>query len=462
MNKFGLVPISAILLLLGTPVLDAKAPAETDQRPICTPELLLERPSGDRSTPKCKDLSNSPLDLRKTKDESDGVLFNYALVGKREHRNAIENFGRGASAAENKRALDLANEARQYAIEYITGKRPEEAWSTETKTIVDRIRTLEFRISELSDGDCYDHGDIGYPQAAYNSFEHTIGICASMAKTQSEGIFATVAHEIGHAVSSCNMRLPLVKYQEITREDTRCLLDFDDSTFDSIEQDVNIEAQQVIRAHREVKQGLDLDPENTDRLAKCGLAQRVADSSLSEIKAFKAFDDCAMKRFAKDYRRYVAARTFNWEDLPPRLSPQFQAIADTFMKQNPQSCYRKSEENFADTFSAQLVALRHARKFSHLSANAAHKAYREAVFDLTSTYCVGRIEGRNLSNAHLYPNDRERVLSYFTPPYAQNFLNCRDLDRGLCTLPVDPAAYTDPASKAGSPSSRSAPQGTTR
>lgn len=445
--------ISLLPLALAATMHSASA-AGPDERPVCTPELLLRKTVADRATPSCKDLSKSPLDLRKTKDEADGVLFNYALVGKREHRSAIENFGRNASAADSKRALEIAKEARQYAIDYITGKRDETTWSTETKAIVERIKALEFRISELSDGDCYDYGDVGYPQAAYNSFEHTIGICVSMAKTHSEGIFATIAHEIGHAVSSCNMKIPLVKYEEITTDDTRCLLGLDENNFDIREEDLDMETQRVVRAHREVKQGLDLDPQSTDLFAKCGRATRVLGSALSEVTAFKAFDACATKRFAKDYRKYVAAKVFHWDELPPRLSPQFQALADKFMSENPQSCYRKAEENFADTFSAHLVALRHAKEFSHRSPQASHDAYSEAVFDLTSTYCVGRIEGRNLSNPHLYPNDRDRVLTYFTPPYAQNFLNCRNLDQNLCTLPLDPASYTSPSTPASSSPAR--------
>lgn len=453
MKTHTLLSSSTLLVLTAIGLQLGALSAHGDERPVCSPELLLQKSVGDRKAPVCRDLSKAPLDLRKTKDETDGVLFNYALVGKREHRQSIENFGREASSVDKKRAINIADEARRYAIDYITGKRDEATWSKETKALVERIKALEFRISELSDGDCYDYGDVGYPQAAYNSFEHTIGICASMAKTQSEGIFATVAHEIGHAVSSCNMKRPLVKYDEITSEDTRCLLGLDESDSDLLEEGLTPESRWVVRAHRDVKQGLDLDPEKTDQLLKCGLAKRLEESSLTEVQAFKTFDDCTRKRFAADYRKYVAASTFHWDDLPAKLSPQFQAIADGFMKANPQSCYRKAEENFADTFSAHLVALRHSKEFSHRPNEVARKAYSEAVFDLTSTYCVGKLEGRNLSNAHLYPNDRERVLAYFTPPYTQTFLNCRDLDRGLCTLPVDPASYTAP-SPSGSPTSQ--------
>lgn len=448
------VTISILPLVIALNAAKPVRAAEKDERPICTPELLLRKLTNNRTLPACKDLSKSPLDLRKSKNEADGVLFNYALVGKPEHRSAIENFGRNASESDSKRALDIAQKARQYAIDYITGKRTEDTWSPETRKLVERITALDFRISELSDGDCYDQGDIGYPQAAYNGFDHTIGICASMAKTHSEGIFATVAHEIGHAISSCNMKRPLVKYDEITTADARCLLTLDGNNFDLHEEELEKEIWRIMRTYSGAKQGLDLDPENTSLLEKCGRAIKVEGSSIPEVTAFKTFDACATKRFEKDYQKFVAAKVFKWAELPPKLSPKFQALVDKFVNENPQSCYRKVEENFADAFSAHLVALRHAKEFSQLSPQASHKALSESVFDLTSTYCLERIEGRNLSNPHLYPNDRDRVLTYFTPPYTQNFLNCRDLDRSLCTLPLDPASYTSPAAAPASPDSR--------
>lgn len=433
--------------------------AQASDRQLCKPEMLLHHHPGSSKTEDCQDYSQAPLDLRKHRDEADGVLFNYALVGKREHRSKIESFGRNASEQDAKRALALAEQARRHAIDYVTGKRPQETWSNETRAIVERIQALKFRISELSDGDCYDHGDIGYPQAAYSRFDHAIGICASLAKTHSEGIFATIAHEIGHAVSSCNMKRPLVRYREITTEDSSCLLGYNSHSSlsdDEISQESNV----LVRTYREIQLGLDLDSANTERYVKCGVAERVKDSALTNgVSAFLSFDSCANRKFQRDYRNYVAKRVFYWDELPQKLSRELQAIADKFMSENPQSCYRKSEEHFADSFSAQVVAARHSTASPDRSTQILKKTYRESVFDLTSIFCVEKLEGRNLSNRLLYPLDRERVLSYFAPKSIQDLFNCQLKPGEVCELPTDPASYPSSSTSRPFPSKKT---GTTR
>lgn len=446
--------MTSIFLALISVLMSGVELARASDQQLCQPEMLLFQNPGSLNKEGCQDYSQAPLDLRKHRDEADGVLFNYALVGKREHRSKIESFGRNASEQDANRALKLAEVARRHAIDYVTGKRSQDTWSNETRAIVERIKALKFRISELSDGDCYDHGDIGYPQAAYSPFDHAIGICASLAKTHSEGIFATIAHEIGHAVSTCNMKRPLVKYREIATEDSNCLLGHDSPSSLS-EDEVMQESNALVRTYREIQLGLDLDPANTDRYEKCGVAERVKDSALPNgVSAFLAFDSCTTKKFQTDYRNYVAQRVFNWEELPLKLSGQFQAIADKFMSENPQSCYRKSEEHFADSFSAQVVAIRFAAALPDRSTQSLKKAYRESVFDLTSTYCVGKLEGRNLSNRFLYPTDRDRVLSYFAPRYAQDLFNCQLKPGEVCELPKDPASYSSPPSSLPSPSKK--------
>ncbi len=417
-------------------------------QPTCNPEMLLYKSPFSPDSEKCQDFSSAPLDLRKTRNEADGVLFNYSLIGRIQHRQAIENFGRNSTKRENDRALEVANEARRYAIDFLTGKRPKTAWSRETKALVERVLAIQFRISKMSDGDCYDHGDAGYPQASYSPFDHSIGICNSLAKTNSDGIFATIAHEIGHAVSSCNMKRPLIKYQTMSTEDLACLLG--NQRINSLSENELIqETKELITSYREITTGLDLDTQRTDQFEKCGLAKRVKDSALpAGIMAFKSFDDCAFKKFSNDYFRYVAKFSFNLDDLPPKLSPDLQNVADNFMRENPQSCYRKSEEHFADVFSAQLVALRHAKIFSDQPRKASERAYQLSVFDLAAGYCLNALEGRNLSNPHLYPSARERVLTYFIPPYTQRVLNCRLAPGEICEIPTDPSSYSTPASVA--------------
>lgn len=431
MNQRKLISATALLTVSFASLLIA-AQAQTESReisltPLCAPEQL---------TLKCVDHSKSPLDLRKTRSEADGVKFNYFLWGKREHHQELEKFASVSSDADQIRALGLVDVARKYAIQYLTGGRDPSAWSIETRTMVERIKQIEFRVSDPYSSDCFEATDPGLPQAAYSPMEHSIGLCHSLVKTHSNVILATILHEIGHAVSTCNMKKPLLRHKELTSEAFSCLNAVGAdlvSTEDSTEARAD---SSLARSIAEIKLGLDVNATNTETMLRCGAVERVPNSSLENVRGNSLFDQCASRRFAKDYDRYVAQFALAQDALPRGLTEKEKNIVNKFKESNPQSCYRKSEEHFADTFAAQALAL------WHKSENKNRGDFRLAVYDLGQTYCMGRMESRNVSNSYLYPADDVRLLSYLAPPHFQRQIGCANLPKPVCTLPEDPAGLT--------------------
>lgn len=406
---------------------------ESNKLPLCSPqELPLQ----------CIDHSDSPLDLRKSKSEADGVKFNYFLWGKREHHQELEKFASSSSEADQSRALAIADTARKYAIAYVSGGRDPSAWSIETRAIVERIKQIQFSIASPYSSHCFEATDPGLPQAGYSPMEHTIGLCNSMVKTNSNAIMATVLHEIGHAVSTCNMKKPLLRHKELTSEAFSCLnaagadLSAEDGEAGGGSKGEDAGDPSLARWISEIKLGLDVNATNTETMLRCGAVERVPNSSLESVRGNNEFDNCATRRFAKDYDLYVAQFSLYRDSLPKGLTEQERNIVNQFKASNPQSCYRKAEEHYADTFSAQALAL------WHKTENKKRDDLRLAVYDLAQTYCMGRLESRNVSNRHLYPSDDTRLLSYLAPPHFQNLLSCANLSKPVCTLPEDPAGLT--------------------
>lgn len=397
------------------------APAKSTV-PTCGPEQFIS---------KCIDHSESPLDLRKTKAEADGVKFNYFLWGKDEHHQTLEKFASSSKKADQTRALAIAGTARKYAIEYVTGGRDPSSWSIETRTIVERIDKIEFRISGPYSSDCFEATDPGLPSGAYSPMEHTIGLCHSLVKSPSNVILATVLHEIGHAVSTCNMKKPLLRHKELTSEAFSCL-----NAAGADPTDEGGADSSLARSISEIKLGLDVNATNTETMLRCGAVERIPNSSLETVQGNRQFDDCATPRFAKDYDKYVAQFSLYRDSLPIGLTASEQSIVNQFKTNNPQSCYRKAEEHYADTFSAQALAV------WHKSENKKREDFRLAIYDLAQTYCMGRLESRNVSNSYLYPSDETRLLSYLAPAHFQTQMGCANLAKPVCTLPEDPAGLT--------------------
>lgn len=412
----------AVLAPLDARIGSARSPQSTPAKPpLCAPVQL---------TRKCVDYSASPLDLRKTKTEADGVKFNFFLWGKREHHDELAKFASHSSEADQKRALALIDIAKKYAVEYVTGGRNPESWSVETKTIVERIGHIEFRISDSYSSDCFEATDPGLPQAVYSPMEHAIGLCHSLVKTHSNVIMATILHEIGHAVSTCNMKKQLLRHKELTNETFSCLHE----AGADLESEEEVPDRSLARSISEIKFGLDVNATNTETLIRCGAVERIPNSNLENVQGNSQFDQCASRQFANDYDRYVARFSLHQETLPKGLTPKEQNIVDWFKESNPQSCYRKAEEHFADTFAAQALAL------WHKSENKKPGDLQLAVDDLSQIYCMGH--PLSVSSRYLYPDDDVRLLSYLAVPYFQSQMGCVNLIKPVCTLPEDPAALT--------------------
>lgn len=437
----------AVILGIGSAALSSSEPAvaqsENQQRPLCAAEQI---------TLNCVDHSKDGLDLRKNKSEADGVKFNYFLWGKREHHKELEKFASGSSEADQQRALGLVDTARKTAIQYVTGGRDPSDWSAETRTIVERIKLIEFRISEPFSPDCFEASDPGLPNAAYSAMEHTIGLCHSLVKTPSHLIMAVLLHEIGHAVSSCNMKKPLLRHKEMTEDVFRCLnangsqfddvLDYeyealaDQGDLTSADREFSMANRSLARTVGEIKLGVDVNATNTETLLRCGAVERVVNSNLPVVQGNLQFDQCAFKRFTKDYDRFVAASALKLDTMPKVLIKKEQNIVNSFKENNPQSCYRKSEEHYADAFAAAALAV------WHKTENKKRSDFRLAVYDLAQTYCMGKLEERNVSNALLYPSDETRLLSYLVPQHFKDQIGCTDLIKPVCSVPEDPASLT--------------------
>src|SRR5690606_13686641 len=105
----------SLALLTGAAVYAQSAPAAP----------LAKKCSAEFFEARCQDDSQKPVDLRKDKTEADGVLFNYFLLGKKEHSDAIRLLNSEPSTEQNRRALELAEEMRKTAIAHVLGGRVE-------------------------------------------------------------------------------------------------------------------------------------------------------------------------------------------------------------------------------------------------------------------------------------------------------------------------------------------------
>ncbi|MDX9731696.1 MAG: hypothetical protein RBT63_07995 [Bdellovibrionales bacterium] len=404
----------------------AQVTANPHPLPTCSPALF------ERS---CTDLSKAPLDLRKTRTETDGVLFNYFLLGKRTHARDLSNFSTKTTNANRERALKAGEEARKQALLYVTGGRPESEWSPETAALVLRIKTVAIRTSDAADTNCFSTAEEGLPQATYSAFEHSIGICPGMTKVPTDAIIAAVGHELGHAVSPCAMSRPLVRYKESSGDLGSCLLDEEwTSGGDENGEPLGMDTR-LTTSLRDVEYGVAADLTNLKSLLRCGAAELIPGSNVSDISFYRGFSRCMEDKYQTQYNQWLAWEALRRDKLPRTLTPREEVAVGEVRASTPYHCFRKCDEHFADSFGSHVLSQWGRDLNSTNQPNLNATRFKHAIHDLITVHCLGTINKRNMHDPILYPSDADRLSLQMQPKAAQELLGCTPPKRNtLCTL----------------------------
>ncbi len=394
--------------------------------------------SGAMFADKCIDRSTQRLDLRKSRTEADGVIFNYFLVGKREHYAEIKAFNATAPTELGKRAIKIAEDVRKSAIAYVTGNQPEATWSPEVASVAQRLRTVRFRIPEGSHSDCFAKGDAGIPRAAYTDGEHAIGICPGLVKSTSQELAASIAHELGHTVSPCTMQKALVKYLDTKPETGACLFRIGEGENRSL-QDKELFGTAPISIPQKDGYAVDQDPESTDNLIRCHAAVRLPASQLADPKFYQSFNACIDKRYQTDYENWMASELFyldvmpkNFDTLPGTAREEWPKKIEALRQEVPFRCYVKNDEHFADSFGGMVYS-----KWGR-SKDITPAQFERGLHSLTGIQCVEKTTQKIAMAAHIYPNTEDRIALHLKPNAAGDLLRCDAAPpSSLCSLSED-------------------------
>ncbi|CAN5648994.1 hypothetical protein BH10BDE1_BH10BDE1_12270 [soil metagenome] len=373
--------------------------ARADDSPTCSSEFFQSS---------CHDDSKSPLDLRKSTSEANGVLFNYSLILQPDKTPLVAAFNTMPGKELQDRGLRVANETRAAAIRYVSGGAPESSWAPQVRIAVERLRLLKFRLSEPDSGDCFSTGDPGIPNAQYRYNEHVIGICPALLKIPTAELAATLAHEIGHSVSPCMMSKPLVKY---------------------------------IGANRDY--GVDMNPEGTDELEKTNEALRVPSSQIGDPPAYRTFNSCLDARYKTDYENWLSASTLRIEKMPRTLSPAWQKRIDDARAATPQRCYEKAEEHFADAFGS----------FAYDQWATTHELSRRetstGLHFLINTKCAHEQNPGAIQFENNHASDADRLSLFLKPSGTAARVGCAIAKDALCSLSTGSYSAGDGAAADG-------------
>lgn len=415
----------------------------------------------------CQDDSGKPVDLRKDRTEADGLLFNYFLLGKKEHSDAIRHLNAKPSNEQSRDALKLAEEVRKTAITHILGGRAENELTSEIRAVVERLRTVKIRIAANSDPVCFERGDIGMPNAGYSPMEHAIQICASMTKTPSQEIAETMAHELAHVVSPCAMSKDLIRFQGDPSALGSCLLGIGDGDKRS-EEDREIWGDGPISLADFPDEGyaVSMEPEKNEAFLRCGAAEIIPGSRIEKPEIYRSFNSCAEMRYKTAREDALAFELFHLEKKPdfsklpqPKGAQWEREFKSRLSKQSP-ICFRKREEHFADSLGGQWYSSWAKEK------DLGPKAYLTGLHGLSHPFCSEKISKNFKMSPHQYPSAAERLEILLKPRAVSDLLGCEPVPEkpaGLCALPEDAFHRGTKASAGGSGSgSRAAPAGPTK
>ncbi len=399
--------------------------------------------SGELYIAECKDLSKSPLDLRQSGSEADGVLFNYFLAADYRRSDEIKNFNREAPFDLRQRAIKIAGEIKSAAIALVTSGKPDSELPPETLALVTRLKTLKFRLAGASDADCMAAGDPGLPNAAYNQLVHTIAICPAEVKVTSQDLSVTLAHEIGHAVSPCSMSAPLINFKGSTQAAGACLTNIGSGS-DRAASDLEEWGPDEIKISNlpDPGYGVDRDPKRNDDLVRCGVAERVPGSLLNQPAIYRKFTTCNNVDGEAEYDRWIAKRLD--EPIASVRSKEF----EKYKKDNPYDvCFRKHDERFADSFGALVLAKR-ARETDMTPSQ-----FGIAMHFLRNMQCAEKVRSDVIHPPLDHDEASERLIRFMKPPGIAALLNCVPVKKPICA--IDEATFAPP--QAPTPSSNALP-----
>lgn len=384
--------------------------------PTCTAEVFTK-------TKSCQDVSDKPIDLRRFKEEANGVLFNYTYL-RSSHANERRKLADSVTEDDRKRALKAANDARDSAIAVVTGGRPRNEWSKEVRALVLRLETVAFDFGDRNSRRCFLESAVDIPNASYRRHGHVVTFCGSLPKLSVEQIVLSVSHELGHVISPCSMQMPLVKIEDQNESEGACTkaeisqLEADGLSYG---QDQRTETNDYT-----VEWNDDSSPD-----AGCGSNRVLPESDLQNPPMYRPFRDCIETKNQNDYEAYLNLETTGEPNPPKQVLKLKQDQLNQFRKNNPAVCYSKNEEHFADSFSGLTYAAW--AKKENLSV--AH--FKSGLHVYSSAYCIEKLTGEPFSNPLNYPPPNDRISLYLKPAGVSDFLGCTPRKEPLCALADD-------------------------
>ncbi len=402
----------------------ARNPSAAAAPPTCSWELVWQHFQSV-----CKDPESNSLDLRKSADEADGVLFNFFLVHKSGRYEQIKAFDQTTTELSTK-ALKISEDVRKRAIRVVTAAAPENTWTLEQRALAARLKTVNIRVADATDPSCYALSDPGIPNAQYTQETHAITICPSLTRVHSELIAKGIAHELGHVISPCAMSRSL--YQVAKETDTAAAINcLSPNQTDSDETDgatgaVQRSARQAIEAEFAV-----LDPNlNSEgsELVRCGILQPVMAGKAMSPSSQKQFIECAHREHQTAYSNWLAHSKLGLGKMPRGLSKAQQKIIDGATAETPELCFSKTDETYADSFAGQILA--RTVEESDLTA----REISRYAFDFSAVACRNSFERGYDFNPTKYPSAAERVRLLIETESTMRKLGCEKDKRPLCAI----------------------------
>lgn len=377
----------------------------------------------------CQDLSDKPLDLRKTPAQSDGLRFNVFLVGKPGQYNVVRRLAR--TQREPERARRIAEEARTLAIETVAEGIPEESWSAEQRAQIVRLRTVHFDVADPLDAQARTHvcsamQESGIPNAISETTIHTVTICPSLTHSPTAFIRSAIAHELGHITNRCATEQPLYEVVAADEEEVVSCLDGNPSTADLKS---NSEHRQLVSALRDLRY-YSGHMDRAEDLVRCHMLKPVKDASLDLTRDLTSvqrnFSRCLATLYTDDYENWITSETSARSGVSnepiERKKSRIEAMKDLV----PIQCFSKIDEHAADTFQGRVLA-----KWAKQSTPS-----KEALIDslsmVASIACRSQIEGATVLKAHRYPTESNRLKLVTANKALQDMFGCEGQKRQLC------------------------------
>ncbi len=342
-----------------------------------------------------------------------------------------------ASPARVKLALVTAERVRQAAITAVeNGERPD-AWSSEQKNLLARLRLLKIDPFENPHEVCGEsQSPAGFANAGYVHETHTMYICAGAINATETQLISILGHEFGHVVSPCSMATTLFKMDSnrlLTDRLTKCMPQYI-ATGDKLA----IEDDQFLNRWLRNKNQYAVVSTSLPiikKLVACGIAKTAAKGPVQVPNFFGKTLTCLTQLYSPQYLKYVNDQ--GWQQSVAQGVSLEKGRSYVAALMSPQ-CTNIVEENFAESFKAMIVA--NVARDSHWSAS----DYQIAFLEMQGYNCAlrqlpagGRYEGED------YPKTEIRTMTVMNDPLTRVTLNCHiPKNAKLCPLIIGGAAVS--------------------